>query len=58
MVARGAAYGDFDRDGDLDILLSTNIGPAYLYRNDEGNRNHWLQLKLVGSRSNRSAIGR
>src|SRR5260221_10266954 len=57
MVARGAAYGDFDRDGDLDVLFSTNNGPAYLYRNDGGNRNHWLQLKLGGTRSNRSAIG-
>ena len=57
MVARGAAYGDFDRDGDLDVLLSTNGGPAFLYRNDGGNRNHWLQLKLVGTKSNRSAIG-
>jgi enediyne biosynthesis protein E4 len=57
MVARGAAYGDFDHDGDLDILISDNNGPAHLYRNDGGNRNHWLQLKLVGSRSNRSGIG-
>jgi hypothetical protein len=57
MVARGAAYGDFDQDGDLDVLFSTNSGPAFLYRNDGGNRNHWLQLKLVGSKSNRSAIG-
>jgi hypothetical protein len=57
IVARGAAYGDFDRDGDLDVLITTNHGPAYLYRNDGGNRNHWLQLKLVGSKSNRSAIG-
>jgi hypothetical protein len=57
MVARGAAYGDFDQDGDLDVLFSTNAGPAYLYRNDGGNRNHWVQLKLVGSKSNRSAIG-
>ena len=57
MVARGAAYGDFDRDGDLDVLFTTNNGPAYLYRNDGGNRNHWLQLKLAGSKSNRSAIG-
>jgi hypothetical protein len=57
MVARGAAYGDFDRDGDLDVLFSTNSGPAYLYRNDGGNRNHWLQLKLVGTKSNRNALG-
>ncbi len=57
IVARGAAYGDYDRDGDLDVLLSTNGGPAYLYRNEGGNRNRWLQLKLVGSKSNRSGIG-
>jgi hypothetical protein len=57
MVARGAAYGDFDRDGDLDVVFTTNNGPAYLYRNDGGNRNHWLQLKLVGSKSNRDGIG-
>src|ERR1700689_1918890 len=38
VVARGAAYADFDRDGDLDILISTNNGPAYLYRNDGGNQ--------------------
>jgi hypothetical protein len=57
LVARGAAYGDFDRDGDLDVLISSNNGPAHLYRNDGGNRNHWLQVKLVGTKSNRSAIG-
>ncbi len=57
MVARGAAYGDFDRDGDLDILVSQNNGPAVLYRNDGGNRNHWLQLRLAGTRSNRDGIG-
>ena len=57
VVARGAAYGDFDRDGDLDILISTNNGPAYLYRNDGGNANHWLSLKLIGTQSNRSALG-
>ena len=57
MVARGAAYADFDHDGDLDILVSTNNGPAYLFRNDGGNRNHWLCLRLSGSKSNRDGIG-
>jgi hypothetical protein len=57
LVARGAAYGDFDGDGDLDILISNNNGPAVLYRNDGGNRNHWLQIRLVGTKSNRDGIG-
>ena len=57
MVARGAAYADFDRDGDLDILISTNQGPAYLLRNDGGNRNKWLSVRLVGTKSNRDGIG-
>ena len=57
MVARGAAYADFDRDGDLDLLITTNDGPAYLYRNDGGNRNHWLTIRTVGSKSNRDGIG-
>ena len=57
IVARGAAYADFDHDGDLDVLISTNHGPAYLYRNDGGNKNNWLQVKLEGTKSNRSAIG-
>ena len=57
IVARGAAYADFDRDGDLDLLISTNHGPAYLFRNDGGNRNHWLSVKLVGTKSNRDGIG-
>ena len=47
IVARGAAYADFDHDGDLDVLISTNHGPAYLFRNDGGNRNHWLNVRLV-----------
>ncbi len=57
MVARGAAYGDFDHDGDLDLLISTNHGPARLLRNDGGNRNRWLSLRLIGTKSNRDGIG-
>ncbi len=57
MVARGAAYGDFDRDGDLDVLVTANGGPARLLRNDGGSRNHWLSVRTVGSRSNRDGIG-
>ena len=57
LVARGMAYGDYDRDGDLDVLIATNNGPAHLYRNDGGNANHWLNLKLQGTRCNRDGIG-
>ena len=56
-VARGLAYGDFDRDGDLDLLLTTNHGPAHLYRNDIAPGVHSLRLKLMGTKSNRDAIG-
>lgn len=57
IVARGAAYADFDHDGDLDLLITTNHGPAYLFRNDGGNKNHWLRVRTVGTRSNRDGIG-
>jgi hypothetical protein len=57
MVARGAAYADYDHDGDLDLLITNNNGPAYLLRNDGGNRNHWLCVRLTGTRSNRDGIG-
>jgi hypothetical protein len=56
-VGRGLAYGDFDRDGDLDLLVTTNHGPAYLYRNDLANGNRSLRLELQGVKSNRDAIG-
>jgi hypothetical protein len=56
-VGRGLAYGDFDRDGDLDLLITTNQGPAYLYRNDVSNGNRSLRLLLEGTKSNRDAIG-
>lgn len=56
-VARGLAYGDFDRDGDLDLLLTTNNGPAYLYRNDQLAGNRSIRFRLVGTKSNRDAIG-
>jgi len=56
-VGRGLAYGDFDRDGDLDLLITTNNGPAYLYRNDQTGGNRSVRFHLVGTKSNRSAIG-
>jgi hypothetical protein len=56
-VGRGLAYGDFDRDGDLDILLSTNNGPAYLYRNDQNSGHRSIRFNLAGTKSNRDAIG-
>jgi hypothetical protein len=57
IVARGAAYADFDHDGDLDVLISTNNGPAILLRNDGGNRNHWLNVRLSGTKSTRDGLG-
>jgi enediyne biosynthesis protein E4 len=57
LVARGAIYGDFDHDGDLDVLLTSNSGPAHLFRNDGGNKNHWLSIRTVGTKSNRDGIG-
>jgi hypothetical protein len=59
LVGRGCAYADIDGDGDLDVVLTENGGPARLLRNDGGNKNNWIRLVLEGDgrRSNRSAIG-
>jgi hypothetical protein len=55
-VARAAAYADIDNDGFLDVLLTTNAGPTYLFHN-EGGTNHSLRVKLMGTKSNRNGIG-
>jgi hypothetical protein len=56
-VGRGLAYGDFDRDGDLDLLMTTNNGPAVLFRNDHASGNRSVRFTLVGTKSNRDGIG-
>ena len=56
-VGRGVACGDFDRDGDTDLLITTNNGAAYLYRNDQNSGNRSVRFRLVGTKSNRDAIG-
>ena len=56
-VGRGLAYADFDRDGDIDLLLTTNNGPAHLYRNDQQTGNRSIRFRLVGTKSNRDGIG-
>jgi Tfp pilus assembly protein PilF len=56
-VGRGAAFADYDNDGDIDVFIVNNGGPGILLRNDGGNRNHWLAVELRGTKSNRQGIG-
>jgi hypothetical protein len=55
--ARGLAIGDFDNDGAVDVLISVNGGAPVLLRNNAGKQNHWIGLTLVGTKSNRDAVG-
>jgi hypothetical protein len=56
-VGRGAAFGDFDNDGDPDVVITTNAGPAFLYRNDAPSGSHSIRVTLHGVKSNRDGIG-
>jgi len=55
--SRGCAFGDFDNDGDIDVLVLNMNDPPSLLRNDGGNKNDWIKLKLIGTKCNRTAIG-
>lgn len=56
-VSRAAAFADYDNDGDMDVLVTNNGDRPQLLRNDGGNRKHWVEIRLVGTRSNRNGIG-
>jgi hypothetical protein len=56
-VSRGCAFGDFDNDGDIDMVIMNQHEPPSLLRNDAPKENHWIKVRLEGTKSNRSAIG-
>jgi enediyne biosynthesis protein E4 len=56
-MSRGCAFGDFDNDGDMDVLIMNRNEPPSLLRNDAPSGNHWIKVRLEGTKSNRSAIG-
>ena len=56
-VGRGASFGDYDNDGDVDIFIVNNYAKPTLLRNDGGNRNNWLHVELIGTNANRNAVG-
>jgi hypothetical protein len=56
-VSRGAAFGDLDNDGDVDVVINNLDGAPTVLRNDGGNDNHFLSVNLIGGKSNRSAYG-
>jgi enediyne biosynthesis protein E4 len=55
--SRGAAFGDYDNDGDMDVLVLNMNDPPSLLRNDGGNKNNWIKIRLIGTKCNRTAIG-
>ncbi len=57
IVGRGAAFGDFDEDGDQDVVISVSDGAPVLFRNDQDTSNHWLRVELEGTQSNQDSIG-
>jgi hypothetical protein len=57
LVGRGAAYADYDHDGDLDVVITANGGVPRLLRNDGGNRNRWLRVRVLGAGANRDGLG-
>jgi hypothetical protein len=56
-VGRGAAFADYDNDGDVDVFIVAHSGAPLLLRNDGGNQNHWLRVQVQGAKSNRFGVG-